>query len=106
VDELLRLLSARPGQGAPASFSRARVLAAPALMAATTLVAASNVAHYVSWQRRPHTRFERHLYVTSREFDDWAARVERNVRDGGRIMNVGQWRDEHPIHDLSNPYAR
>ena len=68
------------------------------------MVAVSNVQHYVSWQKKPHTRQERYLYVTKQEFPFWAETiVELNKKH--ETMNVGQWRDAHPLADIANPYG-
>jgi 4-amino-4-deoxy-L-arabinose transferase-like glycosyltransferase len=64
----------------------------------------ANVKHYVDWQSNPQTRQARYLYVTAREFPDWAAAIENLAKTGGSKMNVGQWREMHPIPDIANPY--
>ena len=75
-----------------------------ALVAAATILAAgANVVHYVDWQSQPRTRQDRYLYVTVREFPDWAADVVHRATAGLNISNVGGWRDAHPIQDIANP---
>jgi hypothetical protein len=64
----------------------------------------ANVIHYDAWQIDPQTRQDRYLYVTAREFPDWAAAIENLAKTGGGKMNVGQWRELHPIPDIANPY--
>jgi hypothetical protein len=68
------------------------------------MVAFSNVQHYVGWQKKPQTREQRYLYVTEQEFPLWATTiVELSKKEV--TMNVGQWRDAHPLADIANPYG-
>jgi 4-amino-4-deoxy-L-arabinose transferase-like glycosyltransferase len=64
----------------------------------------ANVRHYIDWQRDPQTRQARYLYVTAREFPEWAAAIENLAKTGGGKMSVGQWREAHPIPDIANPH--
>ena len=50
------------------------------------------------------TRAERYLYVTVREFPEWADTIAGLAGSGRGIMNVFQWRKAHPIADKGNPY--
>jgi hypothetical protein len=78
---------------------------AVALLAVTIIVAGyANVSHYVDWQNTPHTRQDRYLYVTAREFPEWSAAITARARNARGSMNVGEWRDAHPIQDIANPY--
>jgi hypothetical protein len=77
----------------------------PALLTVAIIWAGyANIVHYVEWQNKPHTRVERHLYITTQEFPEWSATIESLVVQR-RSMNVGNWRAEHPIEDLANPYG-
>jgi hypothetical protein len=64
-----------------------------------------NVAHYVNWQTAPQTREARYLYVTAREFQDWSAKIMELNTNQFQTMNVGQWRELHPIENKGNPYS-
>jgi hypothetical protein len=64
-----------------------------------------NVRHYVDWQNDPQTRTGRYLYVTAREFPMWAADLSDRIKTNRDTLNVGQWRQEYPIADVSNPYG-
>jgi 4-amino-4-deoxy-L-arabinose transferase-like glycosyltransferase len=81
----------------------ARRLSIALLVAAILLVGYANVKHYVDWQNNSDTRLERYLYVTAREFPDWSTTIEDLAKNGRGTMNVGQWRDAHPIQDIANP---
>ncbi len=83
------------------------VLKNTAVFLLAVLVAAggyANLTHYAAWQMNPQTRQARYLYVTAREFPDWAAAIENLAKTGGGKMNVGQWREMHPIPDIANPH--
>jgi 4-amino-4-deoxy-L-arabinose transferase-like glycosyltransferase len=76
------------------------------LLALAVLVAGYfNVKHYVDWQNSPQTRTARYLYVTAREFPIWAADVENRIKSNRDTINVGIWREMHPIADIANPYG-
>jgi 4-amino-4-deoxy-L-arabinose transferase-like glycosyltransferase len=64
----------------------------------------ANVKHYIDWQSSPQTRQARYLYVTAREFPAWAAAIENLAKTNGSKMNVGQWREVHPIADIADPH--
>lgn len=83
----------------------ARQIPVAALTAAIFIAGYANVTHYVDWQNKPHTREERYLYVTAREFPDWSATIVGLARNKGGALNVGSWRDAHPIQDRANPYG-
>lgn len=83
----------------------ARPLAITALAAAICAAGYANVRHYVEWQNKPHTRMERYLYVTEREFPEWSAMIVELARNKGGATNVGDWRNAHPIQDRENPYG-
>jgi 4-amino-4-deoxy-L-arabinose transferase-like glycosyltransferase len=76
-----------------------------ALIIVTLFAGYANIKHYVDWQNAPHTRQDRYLYVTAREFSDWSAAIENLARNGSNTMNVGQWREAHSIQDVANPYG-
>jgi hypothetical protein len=63
----------------------------------------SNVANYANWQNNPQTREARYLYITAGEFQDWAARIAELNTNQFQTMNVGQWRELHPIENKGNP---
>lgn len=89
------------------SPAQAGVLRSTAVFLLAAVVAAggyANVIHYDAWQIDPQTRQARYLYVTTREFPDWAAAIENLAKTGSGKMNVGQWRELHPIPDIANPY--
>ena len=65
----------------------------------------SNIIHYINWQNKPHTREERYLYITAKEFPQWSTAIVELIKDQGHTMNVGQWREAHPIEDRANPYG-
>ncbi|HSL44292.1 MAG TPA: glycosyltransferase family 39 protein [Anaerolineales bacterium] len=65
----------------------------------------SNVKHYVDWQNEPRTREARYLYVTAREFPQWSAAIIEQAKTHAGIINVGQWRETHPIENRGNPYG-
>jgi hypothetical protein len=65
----------------------------------------SNIKHYIDWQNTPRTRQDRYLYVTAREFPKWSAAIVERARNKQGIINVGQWRELHPIQDIANPYG-
>lgn len=65
----------------------------------------ANIKHYIDWQNLPHTRQDRYLYVTAREFPDWAADTVERAKNQAVASNVGQWRETHPILDRANPYG-
>lgn len=65
----------------------------------------TNVKHYVDWQTTSRTRQDRYLYITAREFPDWAASIVDLAKNKQNSTNVGQWRDAHPIQDIANPYG-
>jgi 4-amino-4-deoxy-L-arabinose transferase-like glycosyltransferase len=79
----------------------------PATIAAIAVLVAGygNLQHYVDWQSSPSTRQARYLYITAREFPQWAAAIEGLARERQGSMNVGQWRERYPIEDRSNPYG-
>jgi hypothetical protein len=83
----------------------ARRFATAALVVAICAAGYANVTHYVDWQKKPHTRMERYLYITEREFPAWSATIVDLARNKGRVTNVGVWRDAHPIRDTENPYG-
>lgn len=62
-----------------------------------------NVNHYIAWQNTPHTRQDRYLYITAREFPIWSAEIVNRAQNKQGSMNVGQWREMHPIQDIANP---
>lgn len=64
----------------------------------------ANIVHYVEWQNKPHSRVERHLYITTQEFPEWSATIE-SLAMQEKSMNVGTWRELHPIEDLANPHG-
>jgi len=66
-----------------------------ALVTAILLVGYTNVKCYIDWQNKPHTRQDRYLYVTAREFPDWSADIVDRARNNRGMLNVGQWRDAH-----------
>jgi hypothetical protein len=70
-----------------------------------TVVAAAglNVRQYVDWQSDPDTRAARYLYVTASEFSAGAGEIVDLASTRQRSMNVGQWRNAHPIQDIANP---
>jgi 4-amino-4-deoxy-L-arabinose transferase-like glycosyltransferase len=79
---------------------------AAALLAGVVLFAGySNVKHYVDWQTKPHTREERYLYITAREFPQWSAAIIEKARDRANTMNVGQWREAYPVENRADPYG-
>jgi len=65
----------------------------------------SNIKQYIDWQNTPHTRQDRYLYITAREFPQWAQWIVDHARNQGSVTNVGQWREAHPIEDIANPYG-
>ncbi len=80
--------------------------AATAGVAVAILLAGyANVTHYVDWQNLPHTRQDRHLYVTVREFPEWATAVVERARLKQGISNIGTWRDAHPLQNIADPYG-
>jgi hypothetical protein len=111
LDELMSLLRrsgleatgdrrfADPSDRSPVHSRRA----AGAVTVAIAAAALANVHHYVSWQQMPHTRLERYLYVTVGEFRDWSNAIVDRARAGAPTMNVGQWRDAHPVADWGYP---
>jgi len=82
-----------------------RPLLVAALAAAILLVGHANVKHYIDWQNTPHTRQDRYLYITAREFPKWSAHIIDRAKNNGGITNVGIWRDAHPVQDRANPYG-
>ncbi len=76
-----------------------------ALVAAIFLAGYANVKHYTDWQNTPHTRLDRYLYITAREFPEWAADIVDRARNNRGISNVGGWRDDHPLQDRADPYG-
>jgi hypothetical protein len=81
-------------------------LVAPAILGMAALLAGSlNVKHYVDWQNTPRTREARYLYVTAREFPEWSAAIVERARSGLRSLNVGEWRDMHPLQNRALPYG-
>jgi len=77
-----------------------------ALLAVVVLmVGYINVRHYVDWQNNPKTRVTRYLYVTAREFPEWTEEVIDRIKANRYIINVGMWRDMHPISNIANPYG-
>ena len=83
----------------------ARKLSFAALVVAINLVGYINVRHYIDWQNKPQTRQARYLYVTAREFTERSATIVDLARNKRGTLNVGQWRDAHPIQDKGNPYG-
>jgi hypothetical protein len=86
-------------------FPLARHLASAALAVLIMYIGYINVKHYVDWQSAPRTRQDRYLYITAREFPDWAGSIVERARAGLGASNVGQWRDAHPIPDIADPYG-
>jgi len=86
-----------------AGVQRAGQLSVALLTVAILATGYANVAHYVAWQSKPHTRSERYMYITAREFPDWSATITALARNQGGTMNVGQWRDTYPIQDVAHP---
>jgi dolichyl-phosphate-mannose-protein mannosyltransferase len=86
-------------------FPILRQLSFTALTVALLLAVYANVKHYVEWQNLPHTREERYIYVTAQEFPDWSAQIVDRARNNLGTLNVGQWRELHPIEDRANPYG-
>lgn len=86
-------------------FPLARQFAPAALAVLVLCTGYTNVKHYVDWQSAPRTRQDRHLYITAREFPDWADSIVERAQAGLSASNVGQWRDAHPIRDIANPYG-
>ena len=64
-----------------------------------------NVKHYIEWQNDPQTRTARCLYVTAREFPEWAADLVDRIKTNRDALNVGEWRQLYPIANLGNPYG-
>jgi hypothetical protein len=87
------------------SFPIFKPLSLVSLIVILLLAAYANMKHYVDWQNLPHTRQERYLYVTAREFSDWSADIVDRARNNHAASNVGQWRGAHPIQDIANPYG-
>jgi len=86
-------------------FLMAKRLSVAMMVAAILWVGYTNVKHYVDWQNLPHTRQDRYLYVTAREFPDWSAAIVDRARNNQGTLNVGQWRELYPIEDRANPYG-
>ena len=86
-------------------FAIFRQLSFTVLTLAFLLAAYTNVRHYVDWQNLPHTRLERYLYITAREFPDWSAHIAYRARNNQGTLNVGEWRELYPIEDRANPYS-
>jgi hypothetical protein len=64
-----------------------------------------NIHHYAEWQNEPRTRQARYLYVTVQEFPAWSATLVEKAKNKENSMNVGQWRELHPILDVADPYG-
>jgi 4-amino-4-deoxy-L-arabinose transferase-like glycosyltransferase len=64
-----------------------------------------NIKHYVDWQNDPQTRAARYLYITVREFPEWAADVKDRIRTNRGSISVGIWRDMYPVANVANPYG-
>jgi hypothetical protein len=103
IDEVLRVI-ATSGE-VTTTQSIGRRLAAVTVCIALVLVAYTNVRHYVDWQAKPHTRFERYLYVTTREFPQRSAAINTRAMQGLGIINVEQWRTAYPVRDWADPFG-
>jgi len=90
-----------PGRGGRSKLASQVAVASLALL--IVVVGITNVGHYIVWQTQRETRVKRYLYVTAREFPEWAATITGLASAGRGIMNVGQWREIHPIQDRGNP---
>lgn len=89
-----------------ARFTASRILEYASLALLTIFILAAgyrNVTHYAMWQNTPHTRQDRYLYLTVREFPEWSMNIVTRAQNQQGIMNVGQWREAHPIQDIANP---
>ncbi len=86
-------------------FQIARRLSVAALVAAILLVGFANVKHYIDWQNKPHTRQDRYLYITAREFPQWSADIVERARNYRAMSNVETWRNAHPIQEIADPYG-
>ena len=82
-----------------------RPLSFAAIIVILLLAAYANIKHYVDWQNLPHTRQDRYIYVTAREFPDWSEHIAFRARNNQGTLNVGQWRELYPIEDRANPYG-
>jgi hypothetical protein len=102
IDALVQLLAYIPGT---ITFPLLRQLAYAALIALIFMGGFLNVRHYIDWQNTPRTRQDRYLYITAREFPEWSAAIVDLARKKLNTMNVGQWRDAHPLANPGNPYG-
>jgi 4-amino-4-deoxy-L-arabinose transferase-like glycosyltransferase len=100
--QLRRIMKRTRLDGSLQPYANRSVLILLAL--AVFMLAVANGMHYVGWQSNPQTRSARYLYVTAREFPEWAATIAGLAASGRGIMNVFQWRESHPIANISNPY--
>ena len=82
-----------------------RHLLVATLAIAIFLAGYANVMHYTEWQNTPHTRQDRYLYITAQEFPEWSANIVMRAKNDLGTSNVGQWRDAHPIQNITNPYS-
>jgi 4-amino-4-deoxy-L-arabinose transferase-like glycosyltransferase len=85
-------------------FSFLTHIAQAALIVFILFAGYNNIKHYIDWQNTPRTRQDRYLYVTAREFPQWSAAIIDRAKNKQGIINVGQWRELHPIQDIAHPY--
>jgi hypothetical protein len=82
-----------------------RRLPAAALLVIVLATGYANVRHYVAWQRSPRTRQDRYIYITAREFPEWAAYISDRARYDRGSASLDHWRADHPIQSAAEPYG-
>jgi hypothetical protein len=82
-----------------------RRLPAAALLVIILATGYANVRHYVAWQRAPRTRQDRYIYITAREFPEWAAYISDRARYDRGSTSLDYWRADHPIQTAAEPYG-
>jgi hypothetical protein len=82
-----------------------RRLPAAVLLLVILATGYANVRHYVAWQRSPRTRQDRYLYITAREFPEWAAYISDRARNNRGTASVEGWRADHPVQSAAEPYG-
>ena len=82
-----------------------RRLPAAALLVIILATGYANVRHYVAWQRSPRTRQDRYIYITAREFPEWAAYISERARNDRGSASLDLWRAAHPIQSAAEPYG-
>lgn len=103
LDAILRGISTLITKLSPNAVLAQRI--APAFFTLVVLfIAYNNVIRYVTWQSTPNTRLMRSPYVTVQEFPEWSATIVELAKNQ-RMMNVGEWREVHPLEDESDPYG-